>query len=216
MQVQGRQETKNRPIPNPVVRRLSLYLRQLETLVSQGASRVSSRQMAESLYLTAAQVRKDLAYFGQFGRAGVGYEVTSLTRKLRDILGTNKTRNVIVVGIGGLGGAMLRHEKFQERGFNLIAAVDIDPDKVGRKIGSVVVSHMDDLHRIVLKHRIKLAIVTVPAQSAQVVANALYEAGVSGILNFTPVNLAPLESLAVEPVDIAACLEHLCFHVNSF
>lgn len=206
---------KDKPVPSPVVRRLSLYLRELEYLCCGGVLRVSSRQLADSLSLTAAQVRKDLACFGQFGRPGVGYTIVPLMEELRRILGTDKMRQVVLVGVGGLGGALLRHKGFRRRGFEIVAAVDVAPARIGRRIGGVLVEHVGELPRIVRGGGVKLAIVTVPASSAQAAAEALSSAGIAGILNFSPANLSPLDGVAVEPVDIAARLEQLCFRVSA-
>ena len=206
---------KDRSVPNPVVRRLSLYLRELEYLAAGSITQVSSRQLAEALSLTAAQVRKDLACFGQFGRPGVGYSIAPLMDELRRILGTDMLRQVVLVGVGGLGGALLRHKGFRRRGFEIVAAVDVDPAKIGRKIGGVVVKHVKELPRIVGRRGVLLAIIAVPASSAQGVAEALIAAGIAGILNFAPASLSGLDGVAVEPVDIAAHLEQLCFHVGA-
>ena len=206
---------RDQAVPTPVVRRLSLYLREMERLAQDGVAQISSLQLSQRLCLTAAQVRKDLAFFGQFGRPGVGYKVSDLMAELRRILGTDKMWNVVLVGVGGLGGAILRHGRFKLRGFDVVAAVDNSPSKVGRQIGSVTISHTDDLARIVRENDVKMAIVTVPAQSAQGVVDALHAAGVTGILNFAPVSLSPQDGLAIEPVDIAAFLEQLSFQAGA-
>jgi redox-sensing transcriptional repressor len=205
---------KDQDVPIPVVKRLSLYLRELERLTGEGTSRVSSRQLAESLCLTAAQVRKDLACFGQFGRPGVGYLVDDLMDRVRRILGTDRQWNVVVVGVGGIGGALLKHRGFRKRGFRFVGAVDVAPEVIGRQVGPVVVNHIDALPQIVRERGVKLGIVTVPAGEAPRVAEALRRAGVEGILNFAPMSLPSLDGVAVEPVDIAGLLEHLCFEVG--
>ncbi len=206
---------KTQPVPDPAVRRISLYLRQLESLAEQGIEKVSSRQLAESLHLSAAQVRKDLGYFGQFGRPGLGYSVADLIRNLRQVLGTDRTWNVVVVGAGDLGRALLRYRGFERKGYQLVAAFDVESSKVGRKVGKVPVHHLDQLESIVRDHAVRLAVLAVPTEAAQPVADRLYAAGVKGILNFAPCVLQAADDLAVGPVDIAAHLEQLSFQVHS-
>lgn len=206
---------KRQPAPDRVVRRLSLYLRQLEHLAERGIDKVSSSQLAGSLQVSAAQVRKDLAHFGQFGRPGVGYRVRPLIDELRRILGTDKTWNVIVVGAGNLGSALLQYKGFLKRGFRFVAAFDVARGKIGRHIGNVRVRHMGELARIVRRHRVKLAILAVPADAAQRVAERLCKAGIKGILNFAPATLAAPPDVAVGPIDLAASLEQMSFAVAS-
>jgi redox-sensing transcriptional repressor len=206
---------KTQPVPDPAVRRISLYLRQLESLAEKGIEKVSSKQLAESLHLSAAQVRKDLGYFGQFGRPGLGYSVADLIGKLRQVLGTDRTWNVVVVGAGDLGRALLRYRGFQRKGYQVVAAFDVESSKVGRKVGKVPVHHLDQLESIVRDHGVRLAVLAVPTEAAQAVADRLYAAGVKGILNFAPCVLQAPADLAVGPVDIAAHLEQLSFQVHS-
>ena len=217
MQVRRRsgESVKNSLAPNPAVRRLSLYLRHLEGLAANGTSKVSSRGIADSLRVTAAQVRKDLAYFGQFGRPGVGYRVEPLIAELRRILGTDKTSKVIVVGAGDLGRALLRYKGFRKKGFELVAAFDISASKVGKRIDSVPVHHLRDLAKVVRRHGVRLAVVTVPADAAQQVTDALCKAGVRGILSFAPATVATPDGVAVGPVDLAAHLEQLSFRIGA-
>jgi len=206
---------KQQTPPTPAVQRLSLYLRTLEQLAGQGVEKVSSRQLATFLHITAAQVRKDLGYFGQFGRPGVGYRVGPLTEHLRRILGTDRTCRVVVVGAGDLGRALLRHRGFRRKGFELVAAFDISPAKVGRQIGQVTVRHLDDLDEIVRRQDVKLAVIATPPEAAQDVADRLCRAGIKGILNFAPTTLEIPPSVAVGPVDLAATLEQLSFRVRA-
>src|SRR2546423_6148446 len=132
-------------IPNPAIRRLSLYLRQLETFKRQERRTISSKQLGESLGLTDAQVRKDLAYFGQFGHPGIGYRVDDLIAQVRKILGTDKTWNVLLVGAGNLGRALMAYRGFDSKGFRLVAVFDNDPNLVGKPLGSFTVQPMSDL-----------------------------------------------------------------------
>jgi len=202
-------------VPDPAVKRLSLYLRQLESLAVGGQDKVSSRQLAESLGLTDAQVRKDLAYFGQFGRRGVGYRVAPLITQLRRILGTDKAQNVIVVGAGDLGRALLRYKGFSRKGFEFVAAFDVSESKVGRQFGGIPVYHIDQLPEVVRRHDVKLAVLTVPAEAAQETAERLCEAGIQGILNFAPAPIQLKPGVAFSLVDLAAQLEQLSFQTLS-
>src|SRR5213595_4082900 len=133
------------PIPDPAVRRLSLYLRQLETFKRRHRRTISSKQLGESLNLTDAQVRKDLAYFGQFGHPGIGYRVDELISKVKQILGTDKTWNVLLVGAGNLGRALMAYRGFDAKGFRLSAVFDADPTKIGKKQGPFTVQPLGEL-----------------------------------------------------------------------
>jgi redox-sensing transcriptional repressor len=201
-------------IPNPAVRRLSLYLRQLEAFKRKDRRTISSKQLGESLGLTDAQVRKDLAYFGQFGHPGIGYRVEDLITQVRRILGTDKVWNVLLVGAGNLGRALTAYRGFNNKGFNLIAIFDNDPSKVGKKIGDYTIQPLSELQETMNKHGIKLAIITVPADFAQDVADKLVAAGIRGLLNFAPVSLHLPAEVAINAVDLAVSLEQLSFQAN--
>lgn len=198
-------------VPDPAVRRLSLYLRQLESLEQEQVATVSSRRLAESLGLTDAQVRKDLGYFGQFGRPGVGYEVPALVHALRRILGTDRISNALMVGVGNIGRAVAAYHGFRDKGFELVALFDRDERKVGKKVGRLTVQSISDLAAVVREREIRLAIVAVPAAAAQEVADELIAAGIRGILNFAPVQLRVPAHVTVRHIDVAAELEQLVF-----
>lgn len=200
-------------IPNPAVRRLSLYLRQLETFQRKGRRTISSKQLGESLRLTDAQIRKDLAYFGQFGHPGIGYKVEDLILQVRKILGTDRTWNVLLVGVGNIGRALSGYRGFAAKGFQVVAVFDNDPAKVGKKLGTFVVQPLSDLAESIQKHNVRLAILAVPADSAQDVADQLIAAGIRGLLNFAPVSLTVPRDVAVTTVDVAVQLEQLAFQV---
>ncbi len=206
---------KNQSIPTPAVQRLSLYLRRLEELAQEGVQKVSSHDLAEYLHITAAQLRKDLAYFGQFGRPGVGYRVAPLIDELRHVLGTDRTWRVVVVGVGDLGRALLRYRGFRSKGFELVGAFDILTSKIGRQFGEVTVRHLDDLPAVVREHDVRLGVIATPSRAAQKVADILCEAGIRGILNFAPTTLQTPPDVAVGPVDLAATLEQLSFRVRA-
>lgn len=201
-------------IPNPAVRRLSLYLRQLEDFDRKARRTISSKQLGESLHLTDAQVRKDLAYFGQFGHPGIGYRVQDLIAKLRRILGTDKTWSVVLVGAGNIGRAMSGYRGFDRKGFRLVAVFDNDQSKVGRKLGPFTIQPLAQMAETVRQQSVRLAILAVPADNAQEVAEQLIEAGVRGLLNFAPVSLSVPRDVALQTVDMAVQLEQLAFQVT--
>ena len=201
-------------VPNPAVRRLSLYLRQLESLKRTDRTTVSSKQLGESLGLTDAQVRKDLAYFGQFGHPGIGYRVDDLIAQVKRILGTDKTWNVIMIGAGNLGRALSAYKGFEAKGFRLIAVFDSDPAKVGRRLGPFTIQSLAELSQTIDKQGVKLAILAVPAEHAQAAADQVIDAGVRGLLNFAPVSITVPPHVALNAVDLAVQLEQLSFQVG--
>ncbi len=201
-------------IPRPTVKRLSLYLRELETMAQIDQPTISSKQLGASLGLTDAQVRKDLAYFGQFGHPGIGYEVSELTDRLRQILRTDRIWNTAVVGAGRVGRALMAYERFHDKGFEIVAVFDSDPDVIGQDIAGHRVRPMSDLPGLVKQRDIKIGIVTVPADAAQMVADCLIDAGVPGILNFAPVRLEVRDAVSIASVDFSVSLEQLAFQVS--
>ena len=205
---------RNEPVPNPAVRRLSLYLRQLEAFKRKDRRTVSSKQLGESLGLTDAQVRKDFAYFGQFGHPGIGYRVDDLIAQVKRILGTDKTWNVLLVGAGNLGRALLAYRGFDQKGFRLVAVFDADANKIGKKHGGFVIQPLSEIAATVQKQNIKVAMIAVPADNAQDVADQLVAAGVRGLLNFAPVSLTVPQDVALNAVDLAVQLEQLSFQVS--
>ncbi len=199
------------PVPKAVVNRLSLYLRELEHLVRDGHATTSSTQLGRVLGFTDAQVRKDLAYFGHFGYPGIGYRCEELIAAIRRILGTDQRWNVVLIGAGNLGRALLGYKGFQQRGFHFVAAFDADPDKVGTTIKGVEVYDLDRLPEVTQQNRIRLALIAVPAVAAQAVADRLVSVGVDGILNFAPVTISLPKQISTVGVDLAIDLEQLSF-----
>lgn len=204
-------------VPLPSVRRLSLYLRQLEAFDTQDRCTISSKQLGQALDLSDAQVRKDLAYFGQFGHPGIGYRVHELIAQVRRILGTDKTSLVLLVGVGNLGRALLAFRGFPKRGFEIVEAFDNDAGKIGRHFeasASLNVRPLSEMAMIAERRSIRFGILTVPAPSAQSVADLMVAAGIRGILNFAPVMLQLDSSIAVSPVDLGVHLEQLSFQLT--
>ena len=201
--------TRADSIPKATCLRLSLYLRHLDHAAAQGLGTISSAQLAAALGGTAAQVRKDLSRFGQFGRPGVGYQVEDLRRAVRRILGVDRRWQVAVVGVGNLGRALARHQGFPQRNFDVAALFDVDPGTVGTFVEGVEVSAMDRLREVVAERNIRLAMLTVPAEAAQAAADALAKAGVEGILNFAPISVRVPSGVALYPADLTVLLEQL-------
>jgi redox-sensing transcriptional repressor len=206
-------ESEDVAVPKAVVGRLSLYSRELQHLVQQGQATTNSAQLGKRLGVTDAQVRKDLAYFGQFGYPGIGYRCAELVEQIRKILGTTASWSVVLVGVGNLGRALLRYRGFAEQGFRIVAALDVDPQKVDQEIAAIRIRHFDQLTAVITEHDIRIAVLAVPAPQAQRVAQQLAEAGILGILNFAPVTLALPDEIAVVGVDLAIELEQLVFAV---
>ncbi len=205
---------RNEEIPNPAVYRLSFYLRQLESFRRGDRHTISSRQLGEALGYSDAQVRKDLAYFGQFGHPGIGYRVEDLVHQLKKILGTDKISNVLLVGAGNLGRALLAYKGFLQKGFRIVAIFDADAAKVGKKIGDLPVRSDQDIASVAAELQIRMAILAVPVAAAQSVANQLVTVGIKGILNFAPVALNVPGDVVVQSVDLALQLEQLSFRMT--
>ena len=199
-------------IPEKTVTRLSIYLRCLEELETDGITSVSSKQLAERFGLNSAQVRKDLAYFGQFGVRGLGYYIAELKHNLERILGLKQDWEVALVGAGNLGSALIAYKGFQARGFRLGMAFDTDPAKIGLCVDGVQILEVAKLVPTIRKKKIKIAVVAVPAVAAQSVADLLVEAGVNAILNFAPVQLSIPAGVKVQNVDLSVLLKTLSYH----
>lgn len=204
----------DRPAPKAVIGRVSLYLRQLETAQRQGVPTISSSVLGGAIGINDAQVRKDLAFFGQFGYPGIGYRIDELIAALRRILGIDRTWPTAIVGLGNLGRALIKYRGFRNRGFQIVALFDNDPKKVGQNHGGIVVSSIEDLARVAQSLAVELAVLTVPAESAQRVADLIATSGISGILNFAPATLNVPPHVSVQAVDLSVQLEHLAYTVQ--
>jgi redox-sensing transcriptional repressor len=201
-------------IPDATIGRLSLYSRYLKEADEKGINTVSSQHIAKATGVTPAQVRKDLAYFGEFGTRGVGYNSRELYNYIMKILGLDKRWPVAIIGAGNLGRALSQYKGFAERGFDIACIFDTDPNKVGRKLAGIEIYHMDSLEEKAKAHNIKLAIIAVPAPAAQDVADQLIKAGIKGIINFAPVNISVKENIMLRRVDLAAQLEYLTYYLE--
>ena len=202
-------------VPKVVVSRISLYLRELQRLEAAGQQTISSGQLGTLLGFSDAQVRKDLGFFGQFGYPGVGYRCDELIRAMRDILGTNQSWNVVMVGVGNLGQALLGYRGFGRQNFTIVAAFDADPAKVGQVVQGLTIQPLEQLAETVREKHVRLGMIVVPAERAQEAADRLVAAGVEGIVNFAPVTLALPPHVQNVGVDLAIELEQLSFAVTS-
>ena len=192
--------------------RLSVYLRCLNVLDAAGVRTVSSQGLAEQFHLNAAQIRKDLAYFGEFGVRGVGYYVKELRRHLRQILGIDRGVCVAIMGAGNLGLALADYAGFREEGFEIVAMFDISRDKMGhRSRAGVPIYDVKELKRVARSERIKIAVIAVPAASAQHVVNLVVTAGIKAILNFSPGTIKVPEGVKLKSMDLTVSLESLSF-----
>ncbi len=203
---------KSVKIPEKTITRLSIYLRCLEELEMSGVSSVSSKQLAERFGLNSAQVRKDLAYFGQFGVRGLGYYIAELKHNLERILGLKQDWEVALVGVGNLGSALIAYKGFQARGFQITMAFDSDPAKVGHQVDTVAVMDAAKMVPALRKKKVKIAILAVPSVTAQSVADQLVEGGVTAILNFAPAQLVVPDGVKVQNVDLSVLLKTLSYH----
>lgn len=201
----------NKKIPSSTISRLFVYLRELTELEKMNIRTISSAELGERTNLSDAQVRKDLGYFGQFGVSGSGYNTHELKAALENILGKDKTWNVAVIGAGNLGLALLTYPGFKEHGLNIMAAFDSDPKKIDKQIGDITIQSIDELPKVIADKKISIAIIAVPAKSAQGVAEKLINAGVECILNFAPTALMLPENVKVKDVDLSRELETLSY-----
>ncbi len=192
--------------------RLSVYLRCLNTLDAAGVKTISSKALAERFQLNAAQIRKDLAYFGEFGIRGVGYYVKELKRHLRMILGLDRTVRVAILGAGNLGLALADYPGFRQEGFAIVALFDTERSKIGRRSkGGVRIHDLGEFRRLVRRDQIDIAVVAVPADSAQTVVNAAVAAGIRAVLNFSPGTIKVPPGVKLKNVDLTVSLESLSF-----
>ena len=200
-------------IPEMTVRRLSVYTRCLLQLEEDGVKTISSQELAERFNLNSAQVRKDLAYFGEFGVRGIGYYVSGLKAELQKILGLDRQWHVALIGFGNLGSALFHYKGFARQGFRISAVFDDDPVKVGKSVDGVTILPLRDLARETKARNLQLAIVAVPAESAPPVIEKLAASGIKAILNFAPGRIKASRDVRLKNVDLAIELETLSFYL---
>jgi len=201
-------------IPDIVVGRLPLYLRALTRLQNDGADFTSSHELGQRLGISSAQIRKDLSHFGEFGKQGTGYDIASLIDALQGILHADRVWPVALVGIGDLGHALAHYGGFTNRGFTITQLFDKDPTKIGQRINSLVIESADVMQASIRKARIKVAMIATPADSAQIVADALVQGGVLAILNYAPITLTTSNGVRVQHIDPVIHLQRMAYYIN--
>ncbi|MDQ7025061.1 MAG: redox-sensing transcriptional repressor Rex [Anaerolineae bacterium] len=201
-------------IPDIVIGRLPLYLRALTRLQQKDRDITSSHELGRRLGISSAQIRKDLSHFGGFGKQGTGYQIEFLVDKLRQVLQITQQWQVAVVGAGNLGSAISNYAGFTERGFHISWLFDADPTKVGKQIGDFKVLPLDDMEQMVKDNNCQIAMLAVPAEYAQEVANKLVEAGVRAILNYAPININVPEHVMVQYIDPVVHMQHMTYYLR--
>lgn len=199
--------------PDVVVRRLPLYARSLRYLLQEGVHSVSSQELGERINVTAAQIRKDLSYFGEFGKQGIGYDVEKLLSQIERILGLTQDWPVALVGVGHLGQAIVRYEGFRRNGIHIVALFDHDPEKIGIEIAGLTIMNDDLIAPMVRERQIKMAIVAVPAQRAQEVVDILVAAGVRAILNYAPIIVQVPDGVWVRYIDPVTVMHSMTYYL---
>ena len=201
-------------IPDVVIRRLPRYLRALSSLEQQEQVVTSSQELGERLGISPAQIRKDLSYFGEFGKQGMGYEVCFLRAQLERILQVDRRWDMVLVGTGDLGQAVIHYEGFKQSGFHIVAAFDNDPRKIGKRIANLTIMDVESLSHSVSQRGIKFGIITVPASSAQEVADALVAGEIQAILNYVPITLSLPERVRLYNIDPVLLLQGMAYYID--
>jgi redox-sensing transcriptional repressor len=202
-------------IADSTVRRLSAYLRFLEDFETRGLSTISSDELAKRGGTTSAQVRKDLSFFGSFGKRGLGYSVPELASQLREILGLGKEWRVVIVGAGKIGAALAQYRGFRQRGFSILAAYDNNQDKIGKKLEGIPVRDIDQLEKDIPREKPDIVVLTVPSDQAQALLDRVVRLGIKAVLNFAPTQLQSPPDVTVKTVNMAMELEGLSFALTN-
>jgi redox-sensing transcriptional repressor len=201
-------------IPDIIIGRLPIYLRALQRMAEKGMKTTSSQELGEHVGISAAQIRKDISQFGEFGKQGTGYSIAFLIDKLREILKVNRMWDVVIVGAGDMGHALARYQGFVNRGFNVVMIFDDDVSKVGEKIGGFTIEDAADMVERIRSAGIEMAMMTVPAASAQAVADKLVQAGVKAILNYAPISLNVPTDVHVQYIDPSIHLQRMTYYLD--
>jgi redox-sensing transcriptional repressor len=207
-----RSASRDRSIPEATVGRLPRYLQALVGLAGEGTSVASSEELAAASGVTSAKVRKDLSHLGSYGTRGVGYDVAYLIHQIRRELGLTQDWGIVIAGIGNLGHALANYKGFEARGFRVAALVDVDPAKIGERVGALEVDHIDRLPELVRSHGIAIGVIATPAAAVQDVGDRLVAAGLRSILNFAPAPLSAPPGVSVRSVDLAVELQILAYY----
>ena len=201
-------------VPEVVVARLPQYVRILKELLSAGVQVANSQQLGDHLQVTPAQIRKDLSYFGRFGKQGRGYSVRHLLDELQQILGLNEHWNVVVIGVGRLGNAILSYPGFTPDGFHIVAALDSNPALIGQEVEGITVRPIQDLEKVVKAQNITIAVVAVPSRFTQQVIDDLVECGVRAILNYAPTSPQVPRDVRIRNIDPVLSLQSMTFYLT--
>ncbi len=201
-------------IPDIIVGRLPIYLRALQRMAEKGKKTTSSQELGEYVGISAAQIRKDISQFGEFGKQGTGYSIAFLVDKLREILRVDRMWDVAVVGVGAVGHALVRYQGFANRGFRIAMIFDVDPAKIGQRVGEFTVEDAAKLTERVRAAKLRIAMLAVPAPVAQEVADRLVQAGVRAILNYAPTNLSVPKGVHVQHIDPATHLQRMTYYLE--
>lgn len=201
-------------VPDIVIGRLPLYLRSLQTMSQEGQQVTSSQELGEVLGISAAQIRKDLSQFGEFGKQGTGYNIEYLVEQLQKILNVDRVWDVVVVGAGDIGSALARYQGFANRGFRVTMVFDSDPEKIGKQEGSHIIQDSALIVDVIKKAGVKIAMIAVPASQAQKVANQLIEAGVKSLLNYAPTSISVPKDTYLQHIDPAIHLQHMTYYLD--
>lgn len=201
-------------IPDIVIGRLPIYLRALSRLAQEGKEVTSSHELGQRLGISSAQIRKDLSHFGGFGKQGTGYQISYLVEQLKHVLKVDREWDVVLVGAGDLGRAVAHYKGFSDRGFRIVAVFDSAPDKAGKRIDGLVILPITDMRQMITERGIKIAMIAVPAEHAQQVADQLVEAGVRAILNYAPINLNVPEKVYVQYIDPVAHMQRMTYYLD--
>ncbi len=204
----------SKSIPDIVVGRLPRYLQALEHMLKEGIKTTSSQELGERIGISAAQIRKDLSQFGEFGKQGTGYAIPYLVTQLQSILHVNQVWDLALVGVGDLGNALVRYQGFSNRGFQIVLAFDNDPAKIGRRIGDLEILDAAEMASKVRHKNIKIAMLTTPASEAQKSAEELVKGGVRAILNYAPISLNVPAGIHVENLDPIIALQHMTYYLD--
>jgi len=209
---------KNKSIPSITINRLSIYHRCLEKILETGKVEaleiISSFEIAEMTGINSAQIRKDLAYFGEFGRRGLGYPLIDLNRELKKILGLDKEWSIIIAGAGNLGEALVKYKGFQKRGFVIKGIFDNNPSKIGNKLDHIFIYDIKEVEKFIQTKNVNIGILVVPADSAQEVADKMVAGGIKAILNFAPVHIILPSEIKIHNVDLSIEFEGLTYYLN--
>jgi redox-sensing transcriptional repressor len=201
-------------IPDIVIGRLPVYLRALIRLEQENREVTSSYELGQRLGISSAQIRKDLSHFGGFGKQGTGYQISYLIDQLKQVLKVDREWDVALVGAGDLGHAVANYRGFADRGFRIVCVFDNDSQKIGQQIGGHTVQPFEDLNRVIVERSIKVAMIAVPAQNAQDVAEQLISAGIQAILNYAPISLNVPSSVHVQYIDPVVHLQRMTYYLE--